>query len=379
MSRQTPRQQAPRLRELADRLRDSGRAGDGAVRALRALAQQQDGMAEWDEDYVVLAQALDAVLDEAMDAFQGGETDQGVALAVAASVTSDALLVAMGLPDPDESEPGGRPAAMSMVMASAGPRELDVVRGFAPRAVELRAADAGSDTLGTLSGHFSAFDVWYEVESLWEGKFLERVAPGAYAQTIADDRADMRILYDHGFDPTVGNKVLAPVDDVREDKTGAYYEGGLFDTTYNRDLLPGLRKGVYGASMRMRVLGESWDDEPGASAWNAKGVPERTITRAQVMEFGPVTFPANPAASAGVRSLTDRYYDQLRRRDSGAYAAAMRAARRTPHLTGRPGARRAGGGGSSDAQPGNGEASRLRTALRTLDVYPLLPKEHYCV
>jgi HK97 family phage prohead protease len=376
MSRQTPRQQAPRLRELADRLRDSGKATDGALRALRALAQQQDGMAEWDEDYVVLAQALDAVLDEAMDAFQGGETDQGVALAVAASVTSDALLVAMGLPDPDESEPV-TPATLPVVMASAGPRELDVVRGLAPQSVELRAAAAGTDTLGTLSGHFSAFDVWYEVDSLWEGKFLERVAPGSFAQTIAEDRADMRILYDHGFDPQIGNKVLAPVDDVREDKIGPYYEGGLFDTSYNRDLLPGLRKGVYGASMRMRVLGESWDDEPGASAHNPKGVPERTITRAHVMEFGPVTFPANPAASAGVRSLTDRYYDQLKRRDSGAYAAAARAAGRAPYLTGRPAARSTGGGGSDDAQPGNGEASRVRAALRTLDVNPLMPKEHY--
>jgi hypothetical protein len=88
------------------------------------------------------------------------------------------------------------------------------------------------------------------------------------------------------------------------------------------------------------------------------------------MEFGPVTFPANPKASAGVRSLTDTYYEQLRHKDTGAFDAAVRAAGRdlpkeqairslldgvlTPeevelalsslNLTGRPDARSTGGG-----------------------------------
>ena len=87
----------------------------------------------------------------------------------------------------------------------------------------------------------------------------------------------------------------------------------LFDTSYNRDLLPGLKAGVYGASMRMRVTGEEWNDAPTRSEGNPEGIPERTITRMQVLEFGPVTFPANPGASAGVRSGTDEFYVRLRR------------------------------------------------------------------
>jgi len=126
---------------------------------------------------------------------------------------------------------------------------------------------------------------------------------------------------------------------------------------------------VYGSSMRMRVLEEQWDDEPKASDHNPKGIPERTILRVRVPEFGPVTFPANPdasaeMASAAVRSLTDQFYERLRQRDQPAYAAAARAAGvELPDLTGRPDPRRAGGG---DNRP-DGRRQRPRDGRTTTD------------
>jgi HK97 family phage prohead protease len=233
---------------------------------------------------------------------------------------------------------------------------VDVVRALSA-APELRAAAPADDSIGLLSGHFSAFGNWYRVSSYWEGDFLESTAAGFTAQTISEDRDGMRVLFDHGFD-SIGNKVLGPIQDLREDETGPYYEVPLFDTSYNRDLLPGLKAGVYGASFRMRVLEDSWNDEPDPSDYNPKGLPERTITRAKVMEFGPVTFPANPEASASVRSVTDEFYERLRQRDVGAFDAAVRAAGRMPtDFTGRADARSAPGGDSKDSRPGNGGAS----------------------
>jgi HK97 family phage prohead protease len=261
---------------------------------------------------------------------------------------------------------------------------VDVVRAVSA-APELRATkDDGS--IGLLSGHFSRFDNWYRVSSLWEGDFLERTAPGFTTQTIAEDRAGMRVLFNHGFDAQAGDKVLGPIQDLREDDTGPYYEVPLFDTSYNRDLLPGLKAGVYGASFRMRVEADSWDDEPKPSDYNPKALPERTITRAKVMEFGPVTFPANPEASASVRSTTDEFYERLRQRDRGAYDGAVRAAGRDPFattinmpnyigsasalttsltsFTGAPSARSAGGGDRKDARPGEGTATPNPRAQR---------------
>lgn len=226
--------------------------------------------------------------------------------------------------------------------------DLDIVRALSATP-ELRAAAKPDDGLGLLNGHFSVFNTWYEVNSLWEGNFLERVAPGAFAQTITEDRSGMKVLFDHGHDPQVGNKVLGPIRTLQEDSEGPYYEVPLLDTSYNRDLLPGLAAGVYGASFRFRVREESWNDEPGASDHNPKGIPERTILNTRTMEFGPVTFPASPEASAGVRSLTDQFYDRLRQRDTSAYQAAVRAAGITDPAAA-VGARSPGDG---DHTPGN--------------------------
>lgn len=243
--------------------------------------------------------------------------------------------------------------------------DIDVVRalGAAP---EFRASDGG-DTLGTLRLGFSAFNTWYRVDSKWESTFYERTVPGTFEDTIAEDRALMRVLFDHGFDPQIGNKVLGPIDDLREGLDSPIAVVPLFDTSYNRDLLPGLRAGVYGSSFRMRVPkgGDEWNDKPGKSAHNPEGIPERTIRRAKVLEFGPVTFPANPSATATVRSMTDYFYDQLRQRDTSAFEAAARAAGRLPDLTAVR--TRSADGGEPDAEPGTGKAPMSIDDLRTVE------------
>jgi HK97 family phage prohead protease len=193
-------------------------------------------------------------------------------------------------------------------------RDLDVVRAVAPEATEVRAADDGGG-LPVLVSRFSPFGTWYEIDSYFEGRFLERTTKGSFRKTIRENRANIKVLYDHGMDYQIGNKVLGPIDDLREEADTAIGEVPLFDTSYNRDLLPGLEAGVYGSSFRFRVIRDEWNDEPGRSDHNPDGIPERTIKEVRLFEFGPVTFPANPDATAGVRSLTDSYYERVRSRD----------------------------------------------------------------
>ena len=231
---------------------------------------------------------------------------------------------------------------------------VDVVRSLSAPP-ELRGAEKDDDSIGLLSGHFSKLDNWYRVSSMFEGNFFEQVAPGAFDKTIAEDRDGMRVLFDHGFD-TIGNKVLGMIKELRND---SYYEVPLFDTSYNRDLYPGLKAGAYGASFRMRVEADEWDEEPEPSDFNPKGDPLRTITRAKVMEFGPVTFPANPGATAAVRSSTDEFYTMLRQRDAGAFEDACRAANiEIPDFTARvPSPVEAGGVVGMATAPGRGVTS----------------------
>jgi HK97 family phage major capsid protein/HK97 family phage prohead protease len=183
------------------------------------------------------------------------------------------------------------------------PRD-NLVRAVFPADLELR--DNG-DATPTLHGHFAVFNTFTEIKSMFEGNFLERIAPGAFSKTIKENAANMRVLFQHGRDPQIGDKVLGVPSVLEEDSVGARYEVPLFDTTYNRDLEPGLRAGAYGASFRFQVVKEEIDQEPKRSDHNPDGLPERTIQEARVMEFGPVTFPAYADATAGVRSLTDDF------------------------------------------------------------------------
>jgi HK97 family phage prohead protease len=165
------------------------------------------------------------------------------------------------------------------------------------------------DDMPTMAGRFAVFNEWTEIDSVWEGRFMERIAPGAFLRTFAEDRDRMRVLFNHGRDPHIGDKVLGPLVTLREDERGAYYEVPLLDTSYNRDLLPGLQAGQYGASFRFTVDHDEVDERPPPSAFNPQGLPERTIRQARVYELGPVTWPAyqgaTAAATAGMRCRSD--------------------------------------------------------------------------
>lgn len=218
----------------------------------------------------------------------------------------------LGCPDssiPDTwKEQNARPLAC-LVRSTFGPGTLNVVR----------QEEDGQGT--TLTGHFSKFNTWYEVNDAWEGHFLERVASQAFDKTISEDRGSMKVLFDHGMDPAMGNKPLGPIRTLENDGVGAFYEVPLLDVDYNRDfilpalegkLMDGSKAGSQlGASFQFMVHGDSWDRSNKVSSTNPKGLPRRTITEAQVFEFGPVTFPASGAASAGVRSGTGDFVNRL--------------------------------------------------------------------
>ena len=186
---------------------------------------------------------------------------------------------------------------------SAPPRE-NLVRVM-PMAFELRKAE--DSDMPVMVGTFAPIGTWTEIHSSWEGDFVENVARGACTKTFAENRQNMRVLFQHGQDPSVGEKPLGMIADLREEADAHHFEVPLFDTSYNRDLIPGLQAGAYGTSWRMAVTKERFNRNVKASDYNPNGLPERTILEMRVAEFGPVTFPAYPTAQVGVRSATDDY------------------------------------------------------------------------
>lgn len=246
-------------------------------------------------------------------------------------------------------------------------REDPPVENDAPPAEEDIPTDG---RLATLEVNFSLFNAWYEIDSFWEGEFLERTVPGAFKRTIQQRGDQVKILFNHGMDLNIGDKVLSIPEVIEERETSPYIEGPLFDTSYNRDLLPGLRAGAYGSSFMFEVLGESWNMEPEESDYNPRALPERTITEVRLHEAGPVTFPANPGATAGVRSGLDWYGASVQARDAERHSELVRswAAWRTAHGLTVPAsaAPEDSASGTSPARPSEGRLSRKARERRLL-------------
>jgi HK97 family phage prohead protease len=203
--------------------------------------------------------------------------------------------------------------------------------------------DAGTSTdstdsgdLGRLFVRFSPFDTPYEINSMWEGRFIEQTKPGAFKKTISESqRSDgtfsTKVLFNHGSDMSIGDKPLAVADRMGEVNVDGYHgpelEGKLLDTSYNRDIQKMLEARALGSSFMFEVLDETWRNEPEPSTTNPEGLPERDILQVRLMEAGPVTWPASPTATAGLRSRcnTDGWMDQLATRQAARYEGLVRS------------------------------------------------------
>ncbi len=213
-------------------------------------------------------------------------------------------------------------------------------------ALPFRADDGGTDTdpaatteegtIGRMFVRFSPFNTPYEINSFWEGRFIERTKPGAFRKTIAESkRSDgtfsTKVLFNHGGDMNIGDKPLGVPDRMSEINVDGYHgpelEADMLDTSYNRDLKPGLMRGAFGSSFMFEVIRESWDNEPEANEENPEGLPERTIDEVRLFEAGPVTWPASPTASAGMRSRcnTDGWMERLAARNQARYETLVRS------------------------------------------------------
>ena len=169
-----------------------------------------------------------------------------------------------------------------------------------------RAMQSGisSEDGRTLTIRLAPADSWAEIESVTEGHFMERFKAGAYRKTMAENPP--KILFQHGRDPQIGEKIIATTDETGEDAISPFARGQILDGVPEL-VVDGLRKGVYGSSHRFSVVRDEFNPKPKPSVHNPKGLPERTIAEARLFELGAVTWPAYAQASASLRSLTDEF------------------------------------------------------------------------
>lgn len=169
-------------------------------------------------------------------------------------------------------------------------------------------ADVADDGRRVLHGVPIVFNEWTTIRG-WEGEFEESIAPGALTKTL-DERGDrVKVLFNHGFDPSIGEKPLGKPSRQAVTDHGLEVEVPLSDTAYNRDLAALLDDGaIDGMSFKFGVVSDRWDNLDSDDG----SLPRRTITELKLYEYGPVTFPAYEATTVGVRSASE--YNEFRRR-----------------------------------------------------------------
>ena len=191
----------------------------------------------------------------------------------------------------------------------------------------VRAADDGEPGDGlTLDGYAAVFNRETIIDS-WEGRFKERIAPGAMKRSFRE--TPPIVQFNHGHDSFFGSLPIASVEDVREEidpilapEGGAHVIARMHDNWMVQPIRDAIASGsVNGMSFRFSVLQEDWHEADGKRVTDEEKLREllrrtwfeevpdeellvRTLRQLKVPELGPVVWPAYDDTSVGVRSTT---------------------------------------------------------------------------
>lgn len=190
---------------------------------------------------------------------------------------------------------------------------FDCTNPFELGRMEVRRAPAqpdSSDTTAiiTLRGYAAKYNVLSEM--MWD--FQETVAPGAFDGVLEDD---VRALFNHDPNHILGRTrsgtLRLSLDDV-----GLVYEVDLPDTEMAGTVAAAVERGdVTQSSFAFTVNEAVWTERE-------DGTWLRTITSLkQLYDVSPVTYPAYPDATVGMRSAMIAEQKQLRAADEQRTAA----------------------------------------------------------
>jgi len=126
--------------------------------------------------------------------------------------------------------------------------------------------------------------------------FIERIAPGAATKALK--KSDVRGLKNH--DPSLIFARSGINLTLTEDKNGVRMEATPIDTLNYREISKEIDAGLLdGQSFAFTIKADEWEGLD-------TDKPKRTITEFDMMfDVGPVTYPAYPDTSVGLRTLED--------------------------------------------------------------------------
>lgn len=149
---------------------------------------------------------------------------------------------------------------------------------------------AGQDGKKIIAGYAVQ---WRKLSSPIWGVWREQFEPGAFTQSLSDRANEIFATWQHDMGETLGRSPNTLT--LREDEVGLYYE--ITPPTWADRHIESIERGdVRGSSFTFVATVDEYDYEIDPN------YVIRTVKRAELYEVAPVTMPAYPSSTAGVRS-----------------------------------------------------------------------------
>lgn len=178
--------------------------------------------------------------------------------------------------------------------------------------VELRKA-ADEQDAPEIRGYAAVFDALSEDL----GGFRERIAPGAFAGSVAQN--DIRALWEHNPQYVLGRNKAGTLH-LEEDEQGLWITTNPPDTVWARDLMASMERGdVNQMSFGFYTRRDRWDRDEDT------GETVRTLLDVDLFDVSVVTYPAYPQTSAEARDNATRLSQAAAADNDEAAKARLRA------------------------------------------------------
>lgn len=166
----------------------------------------------------------------------------------------------------------------------------ELERRYTPLVVELRA----DDTRKRIGGYAAVFNR----ESRNLGGFVEVVDRAAFNKSRGDGFPDVVARYNHDDNMLLGT-VAAGTLRLTIDNTGLDYV--VEPPQARADVVELVERGdIRRSSFAFRTIEDDW-------SITEQNFPKRTLVAAALVDVAPVNMPAYPDATAGLRSLANRF------------------------------------------------------------------------
>jgi len=152
---------------------------------------------------------------------------------------------------------------------------------------EIRAAIEGRTIEGTA--------VVYNTLSQRMWGFREKVAPGAFAESLADSKRDVFALWNHNADFPLASRASKTLT-LEDTQSGLQFRFDVNDALWGEAAYRSIKDGIVTKmSFGFRTVADEWHTEEKEEI--------RTVLKAELYEISPVLFPAYTATSVEARSV----------------------------------------------------------------------------